>query len=127
MLQESTHMEIVERTVSEVTVLDLQGRLVAGDGDQALIDAVNALVRNGCRNVLLNLAKVVYLDSAGVGAIVSKYITLRSRGGDLKVCHLRERFLKEAWGHGRRYFAIPIPTSTLELYKADDSGVSRRC
>jgi len=84
-------MEIVERTVSEVTVLDLQGRLVAGDGDQALIDAVNALVRNGCRNVLLNLAKVVYLDSAGVGAIVSKYITLRSRGGDLKVCHLRDR------------------------------------
>jgi anti-sigma B factor antagonist len=84
-------MQIVERAVGEVTILDLKGRLVAGDGDQLLIDTVNRLVQIGRRKVLLNLADVAYIDSGGLGAIVSKYITLHKRDGKLKLCNVRAR------------------------------------
>jgi anti-sigma B factor antagonist len=84
-------MQIVERAIGEVTILDLKGRLVAGDGDQLLIDAVNRLVQIGRRKVLLNLADVSYIDSGGLGAIVAKYITLHKRDGQLKLCNVRAR------------------------------------
>lgn len=84
-------MKIAERAVGEVTILDLQGRLVAGDGDQLFIETVNRLAQIDRLNVLLNLAEVPYIDSGGLGAIMSKYITLCKRNGQLKLCCLRER------------------------------------
>ena len=84
-------MEIVERAIGDLTILDLKGRLVAGDGDDVFRDEINRLVQLGCRKVLLNLDEVAYLDSCGVGAIVSKYITLRKRDGQLKLYNLRPR------------------------------------
>jgi anti-sigma B factor antagonist len=84
-------MQIVERAIDGVIILDLKGRLVAGDGDQLLIDTINQLVQIGRRKVLLNLAEIAYIDSAGLGAIVSKYITLYKRDGALKLCNLRAR------------------------------------
>jgi anti-sigma B factor antagonist len=84
-------MTISERAVGDVTVLDLQGRLVAGDGDQLLIETINRLTQSGRLNVLLNLAEVPYIDSGGLGAVISKYITLCRRNGQLKLCNLRPR------------------------------------
>ena len=84
-------MQIVERAVGDVAVLDLDGRLIAGDGDQQLVETVNRLTQAGSRKVLLNLDAVTYIDSAGLGAIVSKFITLRKRDGHLKLCNLRVR------------------------------------
>src|SRR5262245_2513587 len=84
-------MEIAERTIGDVTVLDLSGRLVAGDGDDVLRDAVDRLAQIGCRKLLLNLKAVPYIDSGGLGVLVSKYCTLRKRDGQLKLCNLTPR------------------------------------
>ena len=84
-------MKITERTVGDVTILDLQGRLVLEDGDQVFKDACDALVRDGHRKFLLNLEGVSFLDSAGVGAIVWKYVTIKKKGGALKLLRLSQR------------------------------------
>jgi anti-anti-sigma factor len=87
-------MQIGERTVGEVTILDLKGRLVAGDGDDLFRNAVDRLVRDGRTNLLLNLDGVTDIDSCGLGVLVSKYVTLRRRNGQLKLCNIRQRPLR---------------------------------
>ena len=84
-------MQITQRTVGDVAIVDVKGRLVLGDGDDTFIHTVNRLVQAGMTKVLLNLDGMTYIDSAGLGVLVSKYITLRNRGGNLKVCNLRAR------------------------------------
>ena len=84
-------MTIAERTAGDVTILDLDGRLVLGEGDHVFKNAVDALVRQGQRKFLLNFADVTFLDSAGVGAVVWKYVTLQKKGGMLKLLNLTSR------------------------------------
>jgi anti-sigma B factor antagonist len=84
-------MQIVERSVGDVTILDLKGRLLLGEGDEEFRDTVDRLVQLGRRKVLLNLDEVTHIDSAGLGMMVSKYITLIKRDGQLKLCHLHLR------------------------------------
>lgn len=84
-------MEIVERSVGDVTVLALKGRLILGDGDELLRDTIDKLVQRGSRKILLNLDEVTHIDSAGLGMMVSKYITLHKRDGQYKLCHLHMR------------------------------------
>jgi anti-sigma B factor antagonist len=86
--------QIVERVVGDVTILDLKGRLVVGDGDEAFRDIVNRLIQLGRRKILLNLEEVTYIDSGGLGMMVSKYISLCKRDGYMKLVHVRDRPLK---------------------------------
>ena len=74
-----------------VTILDLEGPLVFGEGDRALKDRVNALMHQGERQLLLNLRGITALDSGGVGALVWKYVTVTRQGGQLKLMNLSER------------------------------------
>ena len=60
-------MQIEERAVGDVVVLDLKGRITLGDGDQLLKDKVNSLVNQGNKRIVLNLGGVPYIDSAGLG------------------------------------------------------------
>jgi anti-anti-sigma factor len=84
-------MEIVERRLEDVTVLRLKGRLVYEDGFEALRQALNRVLGGGCTKVLLNFDEVTYLDSAGVGLIACKYVTVRRHDGQLKLCNLHPR------------------------------------
>jgi len=84
-------MEIVERTVSDVTVLDLKGKMTLGEGDELLKDKVNSLVNQGHKKIVLNLAEVPYIDSAGLGEIVRTYTTVSRQGGSLKLLNLTKR------------------------------------
>jgi anti-sigma B factor antagonist len=84
-------MEIGERQVGPVTILDLEGRLVFGEGDRELRDRVNALMHQGQRKLLLNLRGITALDSGGVGALVWKYVTVTRQGGQLKLVNLSTR------------------------------------
>ena len=103
-------MQIVERAIGDLTILDLKGRLVAGDGDDVFRDTINRLVQLGRRKVLLNLDEVPYIDSGGLGVLVSKYITLRKRNGQLKLCNLRPRT-----------FRVLDITKLLTVFEAFDS------
>jgi anti-sigma B factor antagonist len=84
-------MQIDERAVGDVMVLDLKGRITLGEGDELLKDKVNSLINQGQKKLVLNLADVPYIDSAGLGEIVRTYTTVSRQGGSLKLLNLTKR------------------------------------
>jgi anti-sigma B factor antagonist len=84
-------MQIEERSVGGVVVLDVKGKITLGDGDELLKDKINSLVNQGRKQILLNLAGVPYIDSAGLGEIVRTYTTVSRQGGSLKLLNLTKR------------------------------------
>ncbi|MBZ0112373.1 MAG: STAS domain-containing protein [Thermoanaerobaculia bacterium] len=80
-------MKITQRKANNVTILDLEGKITIGIGDVAVRDAVQTAIAGG-KNILLNMAKVTTIDSAGVGELVSAYTTVTHRGGKLKLVNL---------------------------------------
>jgi anti-sigma B factor antagonist len=84
-------MQIQERAVGDVMVLDLKGKITLGEGDEMLKDKVNSLVNQGHKKIVLNLADVPYIDSAGLGEIVRTYTTVSRQGGSLKLLNLTKR------------------------------------
>ena len=84
-------MTLKERRVGEVTVLQLTGRLVLDDGNDELRDKVEQIAEQGGVNVVVDLKDVTYIDSCGVGLLIAKYVSLRRKGGDLKLLHLTQR------------------------------------
>jgi anti-sigma B factor antagonist len=86
----ATQLRITQRHFGDVTVLDLDGRLEIGDGDIELTACVDGLIREGRLKVIVNLRDVVHIDSGGLGALLTKHISLRKRGGDLKLLHLTD-------------------------------------
>ena len=84
-------MQIEERVVGDVTILDLKGKVTLGEGDEVLKDKINSLILQNRRRILLNLAEVPYIDSAGLGEIVRTYTTVSRQGGQLKLVNLTKR------------------------------------
>ena len=84
-------MRISERSIGDVTIFDLEGRLILDDGFEPLRLAFNQAIAEGRRKLLVNFQDVTYLDSAGVGLIACKYVTLCRYGGQLRLCNLRAR------------------------------------
>ncbi len=84
-------MQIEERIVGEVTILDLKGKITLGEGDEALKDKINSLTLQNRRQILLNLEGVPYIDSAGLGEVVRTYTTVSRQGGQLKLVNLTKR------------------------------------
>jgi anti-sigma B factor antagonist len=84
-------MQIEERTVGEVTILDMKGKLVLGDGDTLLKDKLHSLVNQGRRQFILNLGDVPYMDSAGIGEVVRAHTTVSRAGGSLKLLNVTKR------------------------------------
>ena len=84
-------MQIEERVIGDVILLDLKGRITLGEGDELLKDKVNSLLNQGHKKVILNLADVPYIDSAGLGEVVRTYTTVSRQGGSLKLLNLTKR------------------------------------
>ena len=85
-------MTISERTIGDVVVVDVSGKITLGDGgDTILKDKLRSLVQQGQKKLLLNLADVAYVDSAGLGAIVQSYTTVTNQGGGLKLVNTTKR------------------------------------
>ena len=84
-------MRIEEREVREVLILDLSGKLTIGEGDELLKDKISSLIQQGRRKLVLNLAGVPYIDSAGLGEIVRTYTTVSRQGAKLKLLNLTKR------------------------------------
>jgi anti-sigma B factor antagonist len=84
-------MQIEQRAVGSVMILDLKGKITLGEGDEVLKDKINSLILQGHKRMLLNLADVPYIDSAGLGEIVRTYTTVSRQGGQLKLVNLTKR------------------------------------
>lgn len=83
------HVEI--RKSSDVVIVDFQGKLTAGLGDQILRDTIDELLAEGWKKILLNLSGVTFIDSAGVGELVAGLKTVKRLGGALKLLNTSER------------------------------------
>ena len=81
-------MTTVTRQVSGVTIVDIGGQIVLGKESAALRSLVSELLSHGHKKILFNLADVSYIDSSGLGYLVSAYTTVRNQGGELKLLNL---------------------------------------
>ncbi len=84
-------LTIASREVDGVTVVDLSGRITLGEGSVQLRDAIRELISKGQTRILLNLADVNYIDSSGLGELVSAYTTAKNQGATLKLLKLTKK------------------------------------
>ncbi len=108
-------MQIHEREVNDVMVLDIHGKLTLGEGDELLRDKVNSLMHQGHKKMLLNLAEVPYIDSAGLGEIVRTYTTVTREGGSLKLLNLTKRI--------QDLLAITKLLTVFETFESENDAV----
>ena len=84
-------MKIANHQVDGITVLDLSGRITLGEGSVQLREAIRDLVARSHKNIVLNLGDVSYMDSSGVGELVTAYTTVKNQGGELKLVNLTKK------------------------------------
>ena len=109
-------MEIEQRPSGDVIILDLKGKLTIGSGDELLKDKIHSLIQQGHKKLLLNLAGVPYVDSAGLGAIVSSYTTVSREAGSLKLLGLTSRI--------KDLLAITKLLTVFDTYESESDAVA---
>ena len=86
-------MKFSVRNIKDIVVIDIDGKVVLGDGDVEIKQTVDDLLQKGNKKILLNLAKVPYLDSAGLGEIIRCFTSLRKSGGHFKLLSPNQRII----------------------------------
>jgi anti-sigma B factor antagonist len=89
--RDADSMTITTREISHVTIVDINGRITLGDETGQLRDTVRKLLAAGKKKIVLNLANVDYIDSSGVGELVSSFTAVRNAGGELKLLSLTKK------------------------------------
>ena len=84
-------MKANNREVDGVTVVDMSGRITLGEGSVVLRDTIRDLIGKGQKKILLNLGDVTYIDSSGIGELVSAFTAVRREGGELKLLNLTKK------------------------------------
>ena len=84
-------VKLTTRQVGDVSVMDVAGRITLGEGSAALRDALREMVGKNQKKILLNLGEVSYIDSSGIGELVSGFTTVTNSGGTLKLLNLNKR------------------------------------
>ncbi len=84
-------MKVSNRQLDGVTVVDMSGRITLGEGSVILRDTIRDLVGKGQKKILLNLGDVTYIDSSGIGELVSAFTAVRREGGELKLLNLTKK------------------------------------
>jgi anti-anti-sigma factor len=108
-------MQITERSVGDVTILELTGRLVLNEGDISLRDYVDRLMGESRVKIVLDMRKVTRLDSAGIGMLVSKYLTAYRKGGRIKLLHLTIR--------GDHLLHVTKLHTVFEIFESEDEAI----
>ena len=106
---------IEEREFGDVTVLTLRGQILLDDGDLEFRRKIHELVDRGRVKLVVSLAEVDYIDSAGIGMVVGKLKTVRERGGDMKLLNLNTR--------GQRVFGITKLVFVFETFDNEKAAV----
>jgi len=108
-------MQIAERESGAVTVLDLSGKITLGEDGNLLKDKLQSLLHQNKKNILFNLAQVSYVDSAGLGAIVSAYTTVTREGGTLKLANVTKKL--------QDLLSITKLLTVFETFESEDEAV----
>ena len=108
-------MQITERSVGGVTVLDLDGKIMLGEGDDVLGDKVREVIAAGSRKLVLNLADVPYVDSAGLGELVRCHTRMVKAGGSVNLLNLTSRL--------QDLLQITKLVTVFETFESEDSAI----
>ena len=108
-------IRIIERNAGDVTILELQGRLVLDEGDVPFRKYVNRLVQDGRIKIIVDMRKVTRIDSVGIGILVAKYVTTYLRGGRLKLLNLTAR--------GETLMDITRLYTVFEIFESEDEAI----
>jgi len=84
-------LTIASRQVDGLTILDLNGKIILGEGSVTLRDAIRKLIINGSKSILVNLGEVTYMDSSGLGELVGAYTSATNQGASLKLLKLTKK------------------------------------
>ena len=106
---------ITERRIGDVTILHIVGRVVLGDGAAELRSYINDLIDEARLKFLLNLTDVTYIDSFGVGVIAAKYVSVRRKGGDVRLLRLSAR--------SRRVMRISGLLKIFQSFETEEEGL----
>jgi anti-sigma B factor antagonist len=109
-------LQISERTIGDVTMLDLKGRVVLGEGDDPFRQRIEAFIKRGSLKIILNLREVTYIDSAGVGVMVGRLVAVRKLGGDIRLINLVQRNL--------RVMTITKLVSVFETFESEEEAIA---
>jgi anti-sigma B factor antagonist len=104
-----------ERQAGDVTVLDLDGKITIGEGSVTLRTAIRRLLEEGKKKILLNLANVGYVDSSGIGELVSSFTTTNKEGGQLKLLNLTQKI--------QDLLAITKLLTVFDVYEDEESAL----
>lgn len=109
-------LEIKERNSGDIVLLDLQGRITIGEGSVQLRDSVGNLLSAGRGKIVLNLEGVTYVDSSGIGELVSRYTTTKNQGGQLKLLKLPKKI--------KDLLMITKLLTVFEIYEDEETALS---
>jgi len=110
-------LQLTERTVGDVVIIDVSGKITLSDGGDAMLkDKVRSLVHQGRKKMILNLGEVSYVDSAGLGELVQAYATVSKSGGALKLLKTTKRI--------KDLLSITKLLTVFETYDSEDEAVT---
>jgi anti-sigma B factor antagonist len=120
-------MKLVTRLIDCVEVVQINGRIELGEGSSAVREVVRDLIAKGRKQILLNLADVDYIDSAGLGALVSAFTSVRNEGGELKLVYLTKK-VEDLLQMTRLYTVFEVfDDETAALNSFNNSTASTAC
>ena len=108
-------MTIDTRSVNGVTILEIHGKVTIGEGSREIRKEIRELLDGGNKDILLNLGDVSYVDSSGIGELVSSYTTVTNQGGQFKLLHLTKKI--------RELLAITKLLTVFDCYDDEETAV----
>jgi anti-sigma B factor antagonist len=109
-------MKIVNRTVGDVHILDCSGKIMLGEGTMAVRNSVREVLKNGGKKIVLNLGDVNYIDSSGIGELVSSFTTVTNQGGQLKLLNLTKKI--------QELLAITKLLTVFQVYDSEQAALA---
>ena len=85
-------VRITNSEVDGVSVVELDGRIVLGEESNSLREQIKSLIAEGKKKIVLNMANIKYIDSAGLGTLVAAHLSAKNQGASVRLCHLGEKF-----------------------------------
>ncbi len=109
-------MKIEVRAIGDIHILDCSGRITLGEGTMAVRNTVRDILKNDGKKIILNLADVNYIDSSGIGELVSTYTTVTNNGGQLKLLNLTKKI--------RELLAITKLLTVFQVFEDEKSAIA---
>ncbi len=109
-------LNITERQAGDITILDMDGKVTIGEGSVALRTTIRRLLGEGKKKILLNLGSVGYVDSSGIGELVSSYSAVNKEGGSLRLLNLTQKI--------QDLLAITKLLTVFDVYESESEALS---